>query len=49
METGTLPVIKCPKQTCGCGLCAPKSMYNDKLMNILDNHIDTGVLDVNSR
>ena len=49
METGTLPVIKCPKQTCGCGLCAPKSMYNDKLMNILHNHIDTGVLDVNSR
>jgi len=44
METGTLPVIVCPKQTCGCGLCAPKSMQTDKFMNIISGHIDTGVL-----
>jgi hypothetical protein len=45
MQSGTMPTIVCPKQTCGCGLCAPKSMQTDKLLNVLDNHIDIGVLD----
>ena len=45
MQTGTLPTIVCPKQTCGCGLCAPKSMDQNKLLAVLDNHIDIGVLD----
>jgi len=45
MQAGTLPTIVCPKQTCGCGLCAPKSMDQNKLLAVLDNHIDIGVLD----
>ena len=45
MQSGTMPTIVCPKQTCGCGLCAPKSMQTDKLLAVLDNHIDIGVLD----
>jgi len=45
MQAGTLPPIVCPKQTCGCGLCAPKSMDQNKLLAVLDNHIDIGVLD----
>jgi len=44
METGTLPTIICPKQTCGCGLCAPKSLHKDKFLEVLGNHVDLGVL-----
>ncbi len=49
MQSGTMPTIVCPKQTCGCGLCAPKSMQTDKLLNVLNNHIDIGVLDDHNR
>lgn len=49
MQAGTLPTIVCPKQTCGCGLCAPKSMDQNKLLAVLDNHIDIGVLDDHNR
>lgn len=45
LETGTLPTIICPRQTCGCGLCAPKSMNKEKYMNVIKNHIDTGVIE----
>lgn len=45
MESGTLPTVICPKQTCGCGLCAPKSLYKDKFLEVLGNHLDLGVLD----
>jgi MoaA/NifB/PqqE/SkfB family radical SAM enzyme len=44
MEQGELPTVVCPKQTCGCGLCAPKSMEQDKFFNVLGNHIDLGVM-----
>ena len=44
LETGTMPTIICPKQTCGCGLCAPKSMNRDRFFDVLENHIDPGVL-----
>ena len=44
LETGTMPVITCPKQTCGCGLCAPKSMNKERFFDVLENHIDVGVL-----
>lgn len=49
MDTGTLPTIICPKQTCGCGLCAPKSMDPEKYLNVVSNHIDIGVLDDHNR
>ena len=45
MESGTLPTVICPKHTCGCGLCAPKSLYKDKFLEVLGNHLDLGVLD----
>lgn len=44
LEAGTLPTIICPKQTCGCGLCAPKSMQQDRFFDVLSNHIDLGVM-----
>ena len=44
LESGKMPTIVCPKQTCGCGLCAPKSMNQDRFFDILENHIDPGVL-----
>lgn len=43
LASGTLPTIVCPKQTCGCGLCAPKSAYVDKYDSTLKNHIDFSV------
>ena len=45
METKTMPTIICPKQTCGCGLCAPKSMASEKYLDVIKNHINVGVLD----
>ena len=44
LETKTMPTIICPKQTCGCGLCAPKSMFKENYMEVLGNHIDTKVV-----
>lgn len=44
LESGTMPTIICPKQTCGCGLCAPKSKYQEKYLDVLENHIDVEVL-----
>ena len=45
LESGTLPTIVCPKQTCGCGLCAPKSMHKEKYIEVLENHIEVEALD----
>jgi len=39
LATNTLPTIICPKQTCGCGLCAPKSMYAENYNQVLENHL----------
>ena len=47
LENNRMPVIQCPKHTCGCGLCAPKSKFEEKFVETLDNHIDTGVLKTN--
>jgi MoaA/NifB/PqqE/SkfB family radical SAM enzyme len=44
LETQTMPTVICPKQTCGCGLCAPKSMFKENYMEVLSNHIDTKVI-----
>ena len=43
LTTGTMPTIICPKHTCGCGLCAPKSKYKDKYFSTIDSHIDKRV------
>jgi len=49
MNTNTMPTVICPKMTCGCGLCAPKSMHQEKYLEVLGNHLDTGVLHDNNR
>lgn len=40
LSTKTLPTIICPKQTCGCGLCAPKSKYKENYNKVMENHIE---------
>jgi len=44
LESGTMPTVICPKQTCGCGLCAPKSLFKENYKSVLENHIDIKVL-----
>jgi len=33
-ETGSFPVIKCPKTHCGCGLCSPKALESKDAVDI---------------
>ena len=47
LENNRMPIIQCPKHTCGCGLCAPKSKFEEKCVETLGNHVDTGVLKTN--
>lgn len=39
----TMPTIICPKSTCGCGLCAPKSAYKTNYETVLSNHVNMAV------
>lgn len=41
----TMPTIVCPKHTCGCGLCAPKSKFKENYKQVIHNHIDTRVFE----
>ena len=43
LERGTMPTIICPKRTCGCGLCAPKSARKDSYKKVISSHIDSSV------
>lgn len=43
LETKQMPTIICPKQTCGCGLCSPKSAYREKYIEVLADHVDMEV------
>jgi hypothetical protein len=43
LESETMPTIICPKQTCGCGLCAPKSLHKESYKTVLFNHVDKKV------
>jgi Radical SAM superfamily len=40
---GTMSTIICPKKTCGCGLCAPKSANLESYKQVLYNHVDRSV------
>ena len=43
LENKTMPVITCPLgpgKHCGCGMCTPKSIERDALMEILPQHIE---------
>jgi len=43
LETKTMPTIVCPKHTCGCGLCAPKSAYPENYKTVLSGHVNMDV------
>lgn len=46
LEAKEMPTVICPKQTCGCGLCAPKSAFKEKYFETLDRHIvDMSIFD----
>ncbi len=36
LRSGKMPVIKCPKFHCGCGLCAPKALYEQDAKEIFE-------------
>lgn len=44
LENNTMPTVICPKHTCSCGLCAPKSKHIENYTEVMKNHIDTSVL-----
>jgi MoaA/NifB/PqqE/SkfB family radical SAM enzyme len=37
-QTGSIPLIKCPKTYCGCGMCAPKAKRNDIAEQLFKSH-----------
>lgn len=39
INNNTLPTIICPKHTCGCGLCAPKSKYEENYNIVMAGHL----------
>lgn len=43
LKSETMPTIVCPKHTCGCGLCAPKSMHKENYKDVLFRHVDKNV------
>jgi hypothetical protein len=45
LETNTMLTVVCPKHTCGCGLCAPKSAYHDNYTQVLAGHVDMDVFE----
>ena len=40
-----MPTIICPKHTCGCGLCAPKSIDKSKYVEVMKRHVDMTVFE----
>jgi molybdenum cofactor biosynthesis enzyme MoaA len=45
MQSGTMPTVICPKHTCGCGLCAPKSKFKSNYEEVLENHVSMKVFE----
>ena len=45
LKAGTMPTIICPKHTCGCGLCAPKSSDKEKYKAVMERHVDMKVFE----
>lgn len=44
LKNNSMPTITCPKHTCGCGLCAPKSKYKQNYLDVAKGHFNTEVL-----
>jgi len=45
LSSGTMPTVVCPKHTCGCGLCAPKSVHLENYKTTLARHVDMKVFE----
>ena len=45
LESKNMPSVVCPKHTCGCGLCAPKSVHLDNYKETLARHVDMSVFE----
>lgn len=45
LKNKSMPTIICPKHTCGCGLCAPKSSDPGKYKQIMIRHVDMSVFE----
>lgn len=41
-----MPVIRCPKTLCGCGICAPKAKNKEEFLKVIKIHLDTEVLNI---
>jgi hypothetical protein len=41
LASESMPTIICPKKTCGCGLCAPKSSNVEEYKKVFFRHIDS--------
>ena len=39
-NNGTVPVIRCPKTHCGCGLCSPKAKEKFEAENIFAEKVN---------
>ena len=37
LRSGKMPVIRCPKMHCGCGLCSPKALNDEDAKEIFDS------------
>jgi hypothetical protein len=40
LKNETMPTIICPKRTCGCGLCAPKSSDKEEYKKVFFGHLN---------
>jgi sulfatase maturation enzyme AslB (radical SAM superfamily) len=49
LKSKTMTTIICPKHTCGCGLCAPKSAFKGKYQDVLYKHVDKSVFENSMR
>ena len=45
LKNKTMPTVICPKHTCGCGLCSPKSLDKEKYKNVLSSHVEMNVFE----
>ena len=46
LEKKEFPIITCPNDICGCGLCTPKSAKIEDFNKIIFRHLDTSILDL---
>ena len=47
LETKTMPIIQCVKETCRCGFCAPKAQQKSDFDNLIGRHIINNPFTIN--